>query len=133
MAVHTIMLPDMLYGDEPRTVIWDDSAGTVTGTHSKVPSMQAILDAPKPVDRSGEGIVLFLKDPGHDPAEFLHLLSAAFWPILDEPLRSTLPPVFDGVELSPLGPAPRAQRDADGNPTDFYEDGTIILFDQPFT
>jgi len=63
--------------------------------------MQRTLAAPKPVNRSREGRVLYLDDPGHDPADFLRLLSAAFWPILQEPLRSTLPPVFDGVEPSP--------------------------------
>ncbi|MBC6406277.1 MAG: hypothetical protein GDA41_11270 [Rhodospirillales bacterium] len=78
-----------------------DEAGTVEGTHSKVPAMQETLAAPKPVNRSREGRVLYLDDPGHDPDDFLRLLSAAFWPILDEPLRSTLPPVFDGVEPSP--------------------------------
>ena len=25
--------------------------------------------------------------------------AVCFWPALDEPLRSTLPPVFDGVEI----------------------------------
>ena len=29
------------------------------------------------------------------------MLSATFWPILRESLRSTLPPIFDGVEPSP--------------------------------
>ncbi|MBC6416311.1 MAG: hypothetical protein GDA47_00570 [Rhodospirillales bacterium] len=101
MAIHTIMLPDRLYSDEPRSVVWDDEAGTVESTHSALPWMQRDLAAPKPIDYSGEGRVLYLDDPGHDPADFLRLLSAAFWPILQEPLRSTLPPVFDGVEPSP--------------------------------
>ena len=48
MAVHTIMLPDMLYGDEPRTVIRDDVAGTVEGTHSDVPGMAGPLPGPRP-------------------------------------------------------------------------------------
>jgi len=126
MAIHTIMLPDRLYGREPRTVVWDDEAGTVEGTHSKVPGMQRTLAKPKPVDYSSDERLLYLKDPGHDPAEFLWLLGTAFWPILDEPLRSTLPPVFDGVELSPMEPAPRAERDADGNLTGRYEDGTLM-------
>ncbi len=108
MAVHTIMLPDRLYGREPRTVIWDDVAGTVEGTHSSVPGMQAVLARPKPTDYSFEGRVLYLEDPGHDPAEFLWLLVTSFFPILREPLRSTLPPVFDGVELSPMAPGPNA-------------------------
>ncbi len=40
------------------------------------------------------------------------LLGLAFNGILYEPLRSTLPPVFDGVEFSPMEPAPRAMRKA---------------------
>ncbi|MBC6406418.1 MAG: hypothetical protein GDA41_12010 [Rhodospirillales bacterium] len=112
MAVHTVRLPDRRYGDEPRSVVWDDEAGTVEGTHSALAWMQRDLAAPKPVNYSREGIVLYLDDPGHDPADFLQLLAAAFWPILREPLRSTLPPVFDGVE-----PGPGVQQDcliADG-------------------
>ncbi|MBC6406280.1 MAG: hypothetical protein GDA41_11285 [Rhodospirillales bacterium] len=126
MAIHTIMLPDMRYGDEPRSVVWDDEAGTVEGTHSDIPWMQRDLAAPKPVNYSSHERVLYLKDPGHDPAEFLWLLKTAFWPILREPLRSTLPPVFDGVQLSPMEPAKRAERDADGNLTGRYEDGTLM-------
>ncbi len=67
------------------------------------------------------------KTPGHDPAEFLWLLVTSFFPILREPLRSTLPPVFDGVELSPM--EPRAERDADGNLTGYLENGQPIGFD----
>ncbi|MBC6405782.1 MAG: hypothetical protein GDA41_08690 [Rhodospirillales bacterium] len=123
MAVHTVMLPDRLHGREPRPIVWDAAAGTVEGTHSHVPGMQAVLAQPKPIDYSSDERVLYLKDPGHDPAEFLWLLSTAFWPILDEPLRSSLPSVFDGVELSPMEPAPRALRDADGNLTGYLENG----------
>ena len=46
MAVHTIMLPDRLYGDEPRSVIRDDVAGTVEGTYSDVPVMRKTLARP---------------------------------------------------------------------------------------
>lgn len=56
-----------------------------------------------------------LHDPGHDPADFLVLLGRACWPVLEEPLRSTLPPVFNGVEMTPV--EPRAPvLDDDGNP-----------------
>ena len=82
-------------------LVLPSQAGTIEGTHSKVSAIQRTLAAPRPVNRSREGIVLYLDDPGHDPADFLRVLSAAFWPILQEPLRSTLPPVFDGVEPSP--------------------------------
>ncbi len=81
MAVHTIMLPDQRWGREPRSVIWDDEAGTVSGGHSDVPWMQEVLAKPTPVNFSDEGRKLFLLDPAHDPADFWHRLLVAFWPI----------------------------------------------------
>ena len=104
MAVHTIRIPDRLYGREMRTILWDDVAGTVEGDHSEIPDMQRVFAAPKPVTY-GAGIAWDLHDPAHDPSEFLVLLEDAYWPILDEPLRSTLPPIFAGVELPPGGAA----------------------------
>ncbi len=133
MAIHRINLPDMLYGREMRTVIWDDVAGTVAGTHSDVPDMQRDLALPTPLDCSSEGRVLYLHDPAHDPADFLWLLGLTFNGILYEPLRSTLPPIFDGVDLSPMEPAPRARRDGEDNITDRYEDGSIIGYDMPYS
>ena len=44
----------------------------------------------------------------------LRLLWSAYWPVMEEPLRSTLPPVFDGVEMTPAPPYPPSF-DADGN------------------
>ena len=73
MAVHTIMLLDRLYGDEPRSVIRDDVAGTVEGTHSDVPGMRRTLARPTPVNCSSDERVLYLHNPAHDPAEFLWL------------------------------------------------------------
>ena len=101
MAVHTIMLPDRMRGREPRSIVWDDEAGTVTGEHSGVPLMQKILAAPTPVDCSDVGLVLFLLDPAHDPADFWWLLYGAYWPVVEEPLRSTLPAVFRNTEPRP--------------------------------
>lgn len=100
MAIHTIMLPDMRQSDAPRAIIWDDEAGTVTGEHSKVPWMQGILARPTPVVLRDYAGAATLRAPGHDPADFLTLLWAAYWPVLREPLRSSLPPIFDGVEMT---------------------------------
>ena len=101
MTVHTIMLPDMVRGDEPRSVVWDDEAGTVTGEHRDVPWMQGILAEPTPVVMGDVMGAATLRDPGHDPADFLFLLGRAYWPVLEEPLRSLiLPPVFSGVEMT---------------------------------
>ena len=101
MTVHTIMLPDYMYGREPRSVVWDDQAGTVAGSHSDVPWMRQVLAAPTPYNLSDEGRILFLEDPAHDPRDFLWLLNAAYWPVIDEPLHSTLPPVLRDAELRP--------------------------------
>ena len=99
MTVHTIMLPEG-FNRPMRSIVWDDEAGTVTGEHRDVPQMQSILSKPTPVvlgDYAGE---VTLHDPGHDPADFLVLLQCAYWPVLNEPLRSSLPPIFDGVEMT---------------------------------
>ena len=97
MAIHTIMLPDDAHGEVPRRIVWDDEAGTVEGEHFAVHNLKRVLAAPKPVT-VGTGHIWHLHDPGHDPAEFYQLLCLAYWPIEKEPLRSTLPPVFDGVD-----------------------------------
>ncbi len=98
MAIHTIRMPDRLYGRDLRTIVWDDTAGTVEGDHSSVPGIAATLASPPPVDKSREGLVIFLDDPAHDPRDFLFMLADSYAAILDEPLRSTLPPVFDGIQ-----------------------------------
>ncbi len=115
MTVHTIMLPDMMHGREPRSVIWDDEAGTVTGEHYDVPWMQEALAATPPIEVEDGMRLVTLHNPGHDPADFLRLLWRAYWPVMEEPLRSTLPSVFDGVEMTPAPPYP-THVDADGNP-----------------
>ena len=98
MAVHSIMIPDWLRGDELRSVVWDDEAGTITGTHNRVADIQRIFDAPKPVTIGDPGGTWDLTDPAHNPREFLTMLGDLFRPSLREPLRSTLPAVFDGLE-----------------------------------
>ncbi len=102
MTVHTIMLPDMVHYDAPRSVIWDDEAGTVAGEHYDVPWMQGMLAATPPVVMGDVMGTVTLNDPSHDPADFLVLLGRAYWPVLEEPLRSTLPSVFDGVVMTSM-------------------------------
>ena len=115
MAIHTITLPAGMRDDTPRTVVWDDEAGTVEGDHYDVPWMRKVLADAKPVTVGTPGRVWDLRDPGHRPDEFLVLLYIAHWPVLSEPLRSTLPPVFDGVAGPPGEPA-EVLHGEDGNP-----------------
>lgn len=92
------MLPDRMHGRALRSIVWDDEAGTVEGTHSEVADIQRVFGAQKPVTIGDAGGTWDLTDPAHDPAEFLTMLGDFYWPVLDDPLRSTLPAVFDGVE-----------------------------------
>lgn len=103
MAVHTLSIPDRMRGRELRSIVWDDQAGTVDGDHSVVDSFRRVFDADKPVTVGDPGCAWDLTDPAHDPAQFLAVLWSVYWPALDQPLRSTLPPVFDGVDLPPGG------------------------------
>lgn len=117
MARHTIRLPDWLRGGEDRTIVWDDEAGTVAGDHVEVSHLRHMLEAPKPITVGDPGGTWDLSDPGHDPAEFLTLLSAAMPSVLGDTLRSTLPAIFDGVAV----PA------AEPGETLYAADGSILV------
>ena len=93
------MLPDWLRGRELRSIVWDDLAGTVEGDHQGIGYIRLMLDEPKPVVAGDPGRIWSLSNPAHNPSEFLALLGIVHWQVLYEPLRSTLPAVFDGVEL----------------------------------
>ena len=99
MARHTIRLPDLMQGRELRTIIWDSEAGTLEGDHSDIEYLRRTFAAPKPVTRGYAAGVWHLQDPAHDPAEFLIDLWLVYDRIEDEPLRSTLPAIFDGIEI----------------------------------
>lgn len=77
--------------------------------------MRRVLAAVAPVEVGTGGSIWSLRDPGHRPDEFLVLLTIAHWPVLDEPLRSALPPVFRGVRPPPGSPA-EVLYDERGNP-----------------
>ncbi len=130
MTVHTIMLPDRMRGREPRRVIWDDEAGTVTGEHSRIPWMQEVLARPTPVNFCDDEQVLFLKDPAHDPRDFLHLLGEAYWPIYEDPDRQRLPPALRDIKPRPVRPPANAILDENGliiGPGHYDEDGNLVV------
>ncbi len=117
MAVHTIMLPDYVHGGEMRSIVWDDEAGTVSGDHYRVVDgdIQRKLDRPKPMSVASLWGKWILHDPAHDPAEFLVLLYGVCNGIRRDPLRSTLPSVFDGIELRSPDIGPEQLYDEHGN------------------
>ena len=114
MGRHVITIPDMRYGDGLRTIVWDNGAGTVGGTHSRIGDFRREFDAPKPVTVGDPGLARDLTDPARDPAQFLVLLWTTWNGIRDEPLCSTLPPIFDGVGFPPGGEG-EILYDGDGN------------------
>lgn len=63
------MLPERLRGSEFRSIVGDDEAGTVSGTHSEVTELQRLFDVPKPVAIGDEGGTWNLRDPAHGSAE----------------------------------------------------------------
>ena len=54
-------------GREPRTITWDDEAGTVAGDHYEVAYIRERFEAPKPVTIGGPWRLWDLVDPAHDP------------------------------------------------------------------
>ena len=102
MAKHTIMFPDFRVGRELRSIVWDNEAGTVEGEHSQLDVIRRVFARPTPYVIGDVAATWTLEDPAHNPADFLTLLSKLIdWRVHKEPLRSTLPPVFDGVEPTP--------------------------------
>ena len=103
MAVHTIMLPAARgpeFSHDLRSIVWDDEAGTVEGDHPAVGSITLALASDKPVYVGHWTRSWRLTDPGRNAAEMLTLLYSDAHPdVIRDPLRSTLPPVFDGVEV----------------------------------
>ena len=106
MAEHTILLPDAMRGRALRSIVWDDQAGTVEGEHYRVATIRDLIQqsAEGPVTVGDPGGTWDLRDPGHNPAEFLVLLEMSAPGGLNEAILASLPPIFDGVELPPADP-----------------------------
>ncbi len=111
MARHTLMVPDRSRGRELRSIIWDNEKGTVEGYHSDVPYFKEAFVAPKPFISGGPSPIYALDDPAHDPRDFWVLLIDVYWPMMDEPLRSTLPEILRNTE--PRQPEPNGPDDPD--------------------
>lgn len=100
--IHEIQYPDWGAGGELRPIIWDDDAGTVEGDHSLIP----ILLTGPPILAAKFGITE-LKDPAHDPEEFLLLLAVNYRggddldprAVLPASLKDVTPRRLDAVDL----------------------------------
>lgn len=79
MATHVIMAEDWRAGGEPRSITWDDETGEIGGEHVEVPRLRGMVATAERVghllDEKGR---LDLRDPRHDPADFLAVLEEAF-------------------------------------------------------
>ena len=96
--IHEFAIPDIFAGRELRTVVWDDEAGTVDGTHYAVPHLRQSMDM-APLTMHEVAGTLTLADPAHSAPDFLALL----WEYCYSPrLRDHLPPPsLAGVEPTP--------------------------------
>ena len=106
--IHDILYPDRYAGGELRTIVWDDVAGTVEGSHSLV---DGVLSDGAPMVGTPQGIT-YLDDPMHLPEEFLLLLAVNYRGGSDlhpdavlpdslkdiTPKRLTVVPVPDGAD-----------------------------------
>lgn len=74
MATHTIRYRDWRH-DAPRTILWNDETGEVSGDHGDVPGIRAAVER---AVREGHLPEVFgcchLRDPRRDPADFLAVL-----------------------------------------------------------
>ena len=109
MTVHVIRMPDFETGGTPREIVWDADAGTVDGDHSDLGYLRELIDeiiADGGVYREVGGRWR-LRDPWHDPADFLR----ALWLIIGDvswdaeglpaALRGVEPTAFEASELPP--------------------------------
>ena len=101
MATHTIMFPDYSRGDEPRAIVWDDETGEVSGDHVELPDILYYMEKAARdghiLDEMGR---LDVRDPRHDPADFLAVFDYAIGGVFKFE-RADLPPALRGVESTP--------------------------------
>ena len=120
MARHVIPL-DM---DSAPEMIWDDEAGTVEGEHWYAAWVREELARGAPLDMSGDGRILILDDPAHDPRDFWHLVP--YW-CSKEPLRSRMPAILrDAAPTEGRRASPPRIIDANGVERDAIEGAEFV-------
>ena len=91
-----------IYDPDGGRIVWDDEAGMVSGSSEMVPRLHDLLRHSK----SGLEVMVMpfifkLRNPRHDPANFLILMLHAGWDGLED---YSLPPALQGIKL---GKVPR--------------------------
>ena len=95
---HTIVAPALVGTAE---IVWDDGAGEVTGNHAKVAELALFLAEGRPTAHCPWGAVE-LRDPAHDPSDFLTALRY----VVPMAMHIQLPESLAAVEPTPYPPAP---------------------------
>lgn len=77
--------------DEPEVILWDDVAGRVGGNFRDLDRIRDWINQPTPFVRGDvTGATIEIRDPRHDPDDFLYALTPYIsQDLLPEPLRST--------------------------------------------
>ena len=90
------------YGDDMRSIVWDDATGTVSGDHEIVPALQADMEA-EVVTIGAPWGSRDITGHRHDPADFLALLWQ-FWGGFPAPkqFRVALPDSLANVAFTPV-------------------------------
>ncbi|MBC6439875.1 MAG: hypothetical protein GDA49_05575 [Rhodospirillales bacterium] len=110
MATHTIMLPTP-QDDTLRSIVWDDVAGTFSGEHSAVPWLNDEAERAargEPVRIMLDDCSIDVRDPGHDPADLLRLLTLVW--------QGVHPPGESPTSASP-SPSPRCSTASSPHPS----------------
>ena len=107
---HTIIARDLVGTAE---IVWDDVTGEVTGNHRQAAELAlAIADAPMTAHCPWGAVEL--RDPAHDPADFLTALRY----IVPRSLDIDLPESLADVEPTPYPAAPGGVWDSEPLPGD---------------
>ena len=96
---HTILARDLVGTAD---IVWDDVAGTVDGAHSEVPLLRERIGN-GPTEQGYPWGTAELRDPAHNPADFLAVLRGTVsWPYHLE-LPEALADVAPTTPTPPLG------------------------------
>ena len=95
--IHSSLQTDWFAGDEPRSIVWDDETGEVSGEHSAVPLVREYMaDAVRDGGLQVDDGFWRLRDPRRDPASFVVLLMFSLAAAFD---AATLPEALRSADI----------------------------------